>query len=88
MVEVKLEGDESAGAEREFAKIQREYFEEAEVDHFEWTTAGPGFAETEDELLARAGIQPAAILTRIDEGAKPDPGQQPAAASCDLPEQL
>ncbi|MBW2274616.1 MAG: class I SAM-dependent methyltransferase [Deltaproteobacteria bacterium] len=39
------------GAESEFAKVQREYFEEAEVDHYEWTTSGPGFAETEDELL-------------------------------------
>jgi ubiquinone/menaquinone biosynthesis C-methylase UbiE len=37
--------------ESDFAKVQREYFEEPEVDHYEWTTTGPGFAETEDELL-------------------------------------
>ena len=38
--------------EAEFDRIQREYFEDAEVDHYRWTTGGPGFAETEDELLA------------------------------------
>ena len=32
--------------------IQRAYFEEAEVARFRWTTSAPGFAETEDELLA------------------------------------
>jgi ubiquinone/menaquinone biosynthesis C-methylase UbiE len=48
------------GAESKFAKTQREYFEEAEVDHYEWTTSGPGFAETEDELLAP-------FLERIEE---------------------
>ncbi len=36
----------------EFDRLQRDYFEEAEVDHYRWTTAGPGFCETEDELLA------------------------------------
>jgi ubiquinone/menaquinone biosynthesis C-methylase UbiE len=38
--------------EAEFDRVQREYFEEPEVEHFRWTTSGPGFAETEDELLA------------------------------------
>jgi SAM-dependent methyltransferase len=37
--------------EPEFQRVQREYFEAPEVEHFHWTTAGPGFAETEDELL-------------------------------------
>ncbi len=32
--------------------MQREYFEAPEIDHFRWTTAGAGFSETEDELLA------------------------------------
>jgi SAM-dependent methyltransferase len=32
--------------------LQREYFEEAETERFHWTTRAPGFAETEDELLA------------------------------------
>jgi ubiquinone/menaquinone biosynthesis C-methylase UbiE len=36
----------------EFAAIQREYFEAAEVERFLWTTGAQGFAETEDELLA------------------------------------
>lgn len=38
--------------EPEFQRLQREYFEAPEVDHFRWTTRGEGFAETEDELLA------------------------------------
>lgn len=33
-------------------EVQRAYFEEAEVERFRWTTSAPGFAETEDELLA------------------------------------
>lgn len=44
-----------------FAGVQRAYFEAAEHDHFRWTTAGPGFAETEDALLApivRALLEP------------------------------
>jgi SAM-dependent methyltransferase len=32
--------------------VQRAYFEEAEVERFRWTTTAPGFAETEDALLA------------------------------------
>jgi SAM-dependent methyltransferase len=35
-----------------FAEVQRAYFEEAEVERFRWTTSAPGFAETEDALLA------------------------------------
>jgi tRNA G46 methylase TrmB len=38
-------------SESELAKIQRNYFERAEVQRFHWTTRAPGFAETEDELL-------------------------------------
>lgn len=38
--------------EAEFDRVQREYFEEPEVDHYRWTSAAPGFAETEDDLLA------------------------------------
>jgi SAM-dependent methyltransferase len=38
-------------SESELAKIQRSYFERAEVQRFHWTTRAPGFAETEDELL-------------------------------------
>ncbi|MDP6981186.1 MAG: class I SAM-dependent methyltransferase, partial [Myxococcota bacterium] len=41
-----------ANRESEFDRVQRAYFEAPEVDHFRWTTAGAGFAETEDELLA------------------------------------
>ena len=36
------------------AEIQRRYFEEPDEARFRWTTEGPGFAETEDELLAPA----------------------------------
>jgi SAM-dependent methyltransferase len=39
--------------EAEFDRVQREYFEEPEIDHYRWTTADPGFAETEDALLAK-----------------------------------
>jgi SAM-dependent methyltransferase len=38
-------------AEAEFDRVQREYFEEPEIDHYRWTTSGPGFAGTEDALL-------------------------------------
>ena len=38
--------------ESSFDRVQREYFEAPEVEHFRWTTRGAGFAETEDELLA------------------------------------
>ncbi len=37
--------------ESEFDRVQREYFEAPEVEHFRWTTGGAGFSETEDELL-------------------------------------
>ncbi len=37
--------------------VQRAYFEEAEVERFRWTTSAPGFAETEDELLAPIASQ-------------------------------
>ena len=36
----------------ELAAVQRAYFEEAEIERYRWVTAAPGFAETEDELLA------------------------------------
>lgn len=36
----------------EHAEIQRRYFVEADAERFRWTTDAPGFAETEDELLA------------------------------------
>jgi ubiquinone/menaquinone biosynthesis C-methylase UbiE len=39
-------------ARPEFAELQRRYFEDAETERFRWTTEAPGFAETEDELLA------------------------------------
>ncbi len=34
------------------AEIQRRYFERADAERFRWTTGAPGFAETEDALLA------------------------------------
>ena len=34
------------------AEVQRRYFEHADAERFRWTTGGPGFAETEDDLLA------------------------------------
>ena len=37
---------------RDLAEVQRDYFEEAEVERFRWITAAPGFCETEDDLLA------------------------------------
>lgn len=36
----------------DFDQVQRDYFEEAEVERFRWITGAPGFAETEDALLA------------------------------------
>ncbi len=42
----------SEGKERFDSRVQRDYFEEAEIEHFRWTTAGPGFHQTEDDLLA------------------------------------
>jgi SAM-dependent methyltransferase len=45
--------------------VQREYFEEAEVERFRWTTSAPGFAETEDELLAPIGEQLGSPLLEI-----------------------
>jgi ubiquinone/menaquinone biosynthesis C-methylase UbiE len=34
------------------AEVQRRYFERADPARFRWTTASPGFSETEDDLLA------------------------------------
>src|SRR5436190_2023356 len=34
------------------AEVQRRYFESADAARFRWTTGAPGFAETEDDLLA------------------------------------
>ena len=33
-------------------RVQTEYFDFADRERYEWTVAGPGFADTEDELLA------------------------------------
>ena len=33
------------------AEVQRRYFERADPERFRWTTASPGFAESEDALL-------------------------------------
>jgi len=33
-------------------RIQNEYFDFADRERYEWTVAGPGFADTEDDLLA------------------------------------
>jgi SAM-dependent methyltransferase len=46
-----------SGSSDDFASVQRAYFEEAEVERFRWITGGPGFAETEDELLAPVADQ-------------------------------
>jgi len=35
-----------------FADDQRRHFEQADAAHFRWTTASPGFAESEEALLA------------------------------------
>ncbi len=51
--------DVSEAESEQYAGVQRAYFEEAEHEHFRWTTEGPGFAETEDALLAP-------LLTEID----------------------
>jgi SAM-dependent methyltransferase len=42
------------------ADAQRRYFEQADAERFRWTTLAPGFAETEDTLLAT-------VLDRIAE---------------------
>jgi SAM-dependent methyltransferase len=41
-----------AGHEAEFSAVQRAYFDYADRERFVWTTAGAGFAEVEDEVLA------------------------------------
>jgi SAM-dependent methyltransferase len=41
-----------AAADARHAEVQRRYFERADVERFRWTTGAPGFAETEDALLA------------------------------------
>ena len=46
-------------------EIQRAYFEEAEAERFHWTTAAPGFAETEDALLAPITEQLRAPLLEV-----------------------
>ncbi len=45
--------------------LQRAYFEEAEIERFRWTTSAPGFAETEDELLAPIASQLESPLLEI-----------------------
>ena len=45
--------------------VQRAYFEEAEVERFRWTTSAPGFAETEDELLAGVGSKLSSPLLEV-----------------------
>jgi SAM-dependent methyltransferase len=45
------------GAAPDFDRVQRDYFEEAEVERYFWVTTAPGFAETEDELLAPLAAQ-------------------------------
>jgi len=51
-------------------EIQRAYFEEAEVERFRWTTTAPGFAETEDQLLApiAAGLESPLLEIGCGEG--------------------
>lgn len=39
------------GQPEDFAEVQRDYFEEAEVERYRWITTAKGFAETEDALL-------------------------------------
>lgn len=45
--------------------VQRAYFEEAEIERFRWTTGAPGFAETEDELLAPIAERLASPLLEV-----------------------
>jgi len=63
------------------AAIQRQYFEAADEDRFLWATGAPGFAETEDELLApllerartpclEIGCGEGNNLVRLDRGVK------------------
>jgi SAM-dependent methyltransferase len=42
----------SVAADARHAEVQRRYFEHADADRFRWTTSAPGFADTEDALLA------------------------------------
>jgi SAM-dependent methyltransferase len=52
------------------SRVQRDYFEEAEVEHFRWTTAGPGFHLTEVDLLAPicAGLEGPCLEIGCGEG--------------------
>jgi hypothetical protein len=40
-----------ARSRRSFLELQRDHFREAAVEQYRWTTAAPGIAESEDELL-------------------------------------
>jgi len=53
-----------------FTSVQREYFRDAAVDQYRWTTAAPGFAETEDALLAPivAAVEPPCLEIGCGEG--------------------
>jgi SAM-dependent methyltransferase len=51
-------------------QIQTEYFDFADRERYEWTVAGPGFADTEDELLAplRPLVEPPLLEMGCGEG--------------------
>jgi SAM-dependent methyltransferase len=51
-------------------RIQSEYFDFADRERYEWTVAGPGFSDTEDELLAplRPLVEPPLLEIGCGEG--------------------
>ena len=51
-------------------EIQNRYFDFADRERFEWTVSGPGFADTEDELLAplRPLVEPPLLEMGCGEG--------------------
>lgn len=59
-----------AGGDKGFGDVQREYFDLADRERFEFLTTGPGFSETEDALLApfAAAIRPPFLEIGCGEG--------------------
>lgn len=55
---------------RSFTAVQREHFRDAAVEQYRWTTEAPGFAETEDALLApiASALEPPCLEIGCGEG--------------------
>jgi SAM-dependent methyltransferase len=50
--------DPAALRRRDFVEVQKEYWNEVDVEHFRWQTEGPYICQTEAALLAPARVRP------------------------------